>query len=244
MHSCRIGITIVLAACHAAPAPAPVAPPITPPPGSAATPAASTNDQQVTLAAVGLEATSLDRTADPCVDFFQFACGGWLAHTEIPADRASWSRWAEIDEHNQLALHTLLETDANGVTPDPISQKLGDYYASCMDTAAIDKAGITPIRALLAKTTSVTDARSWFAALVELHKLGIPVVFAAYTLPDDKNSSQNVLQLESGDLELGDRDYYLLPANSRSRSPPTTDPHRQAARARGDVDLAERGRSR
>ncbi|HEY1550714.1 MAG TPA: M13 family metallopeptidase [Kofleriaceae bacterium] len=205
MHCSRIAVAIVVAACHVEPAP--VEPPIAATPGSAA---AAPHNQQVTLAAVGLEPASIDRTADPCVDFFQFACGGWLAHGEIPADRASWSRWAEIDEHNKLALHTLLEADANSAT-DPIGKKLGDYYASCMDTATIDKAGIAPIKPLLAKMTGVSDARSWFAALVELHNLGTNAVFATYTNPDDMNSSQNVLQLESGDLELPDRDYYLLP---------------------------------
>lgn len=167
-------------------------------------------ERAVTLAAVGLEPASIDRSVDPCVDFFRFACGGWLAKQQIPADRASWSRWAEIDEYNKTALHTLLEAAAS--SDDPASTQLGDYYASCMDIAAIDKAGLAPIRSLLATTTNVRDDGSWFTALVKLHALGIPVVFVPAASADAKDSTTNVLHLDAAGLELPDRDYYLSPA--------------------------------
>jgi putative endopeptidase len=167
-------------------------------------------ERAVTLAAVGLEPASLDRSVDPCVDFFQFACGGWLKSQQIPADRASWSRWAQIDEHNKAALHTLLEAAAS--SSDPTSKQLGDYYASCMDVAAIDKSGLAPIRSLLTTTTNVRDDASWFAALVSLHAIGVQVVFGAGAYADAKGSTTNVLHLEAAGLELPDRDYYLTPA--------------------------------
>jgi len=164
--------------------------------------------EQVTLAQVGLEAAALDRSADPCVDFFQFACGGWLQTTQIPNDRARWGRLSEIDERNKAAIRTLLEEDAKG-TGDATAKKLGDYYASCMDEAAIEKAGTTGVKPLLAKTTKVKDARSWFAALTELHKAGITVVFGVGTGPDLQDSTTEVTQLDTGGLGLPDRDYYL-----------------------------------
>ena len=171
---------------------------------SAAAPAGG----KVTLADVGLEASSLDKSSDPCVDFYQFACGGWLAHNDIPADRARWGRLAELDEKNKAAIKQLLEDDAKGGA-DPIAKKLGDFYASCMDEAAIEKAGTAPIKALLDKATKVRNARSWFAALTELHKAGITVVFGVGSGPDLKASTQQVLQLDTGGLGLPDRDYYV-----------------------------------
>ncbi len=165
--------------------------------------------ENITLAQAGLEASSLDRSADPCVDFYQFACGGWLASNTIPDDRARWGRLSEIDEKNKVAIRTLLEEDAKGAGADPVAKKLGDFYASCMDEAAIEKAGLVPVKGLLDKAAKVKDAKSWLAALVELHKAGISVVFEASAAPDFKHSTQEVTQLDAAGLGLPDRDYYL-----------------------------------
>ncbi|HEY5938478.1 MAG TPA: hypothetical protein VIU61_27695, partial [Kofleriaceae bacterium] len=117
---------------------APVAPPVKEPPGV-----------KVTLADVGLEASSLDRTADPCVDFYQFSCGGWLASTALPPDKARWSKRAEIDDKNRQLLRGMLEEAAKGISSDPAAKKLGDFYASCMDETAIERAGVAAIRTQL-----------------------------------------------------------------------------------------------
>jgi putative endopeptidase len=225
MDARRLALVLLLAACPAkSPAPsgppgnrpasspsvpdagsaAPVAEPSTPPSPSPGTPA-----QTRTLAEVGIEATSLDRTADPCVDFYQFACGGWLAAHPIPADRASWSRFSEIDEKNKTALRTLLEEAA--AKPDPRTKQIGDFYASCMDEAGIEKAGLAAVKPLLAKTSRVANARAWLAALAELHRHGIWVGFSASADPDLANSTIYVTTLDSGELGLPDRDYYLKP---------------------------------
>ena len=148
---------------------------------------------KVTLADVGLEASSLDRTADPCVDFYQFACGGWLAASPIPADRSRWARFSEIDDKNRGALKTLLEEGTRGLTSDPAMKKLGDYYASCMDEDTIEKTGLGAVKPLLDRVAKVKDARSWQAALTELHKLGEWVVFQPL-VPDYKRSRVNVVR--------------------------------------------------
>jgi len=175
-----------------APAPAPPGPPV----------------QKMSLAEVGLEPASLDRSVDPCVDFFQYACGGWLKTTEIPADKARWGRFSEIDEHNKVVIKQLLEDDAKG-TGDASAKKLGDYYASCMDETAIEKAGTKGVKALLDKATAVKDNASWFTALVELHKAGVEVVFGEGAAADFLDSANGVTFLDSGGLGLPDRDYYL-----------------------------------
>src|SRR5438067_11629059 len=96
------------------------------------TEAAGPQPVSVKLADVGLEAGSLDRTADPCIDFYQHTCGGWLAANKIPDEKARWGRFAEIDERNKAAIRALLDDAIRGGS-DASAKKLGDYYASCMD---------------------------------------------------------------------------------------------------------------
>ncbi|MEJ7603574.1 MAG: M13 family metallopeptidase [Kofleriaceae bacterium] len=180
--------------------------------GSSATPVPMPS-VKVTLADVGLEASSLDRTADPCVDFYQFACGGWLAATQIPAERARWARFSEIDDKNRGALKQLLE-DATKGSSDPAVTKLGDYYASCMDEETLEKTGLGAVKPVLDRVAKIKDARSWQAALIDLHKLGDWVVFQPMVGPDYKRSTMNVVTLRPEGLGLPDRDYYLRPEHA------------------------------
>jgi putative endopeptidase len=193
--------------------PEPLPPPNAPEfetPGSAAPmpapPAPRLPVQKVSLADVGLEASSLDRSVDPCIDFYQYACGGWIKATEIPADRARWGRFAEIDERNKVAIKQLLEDDLKAT--EPTVKKLGDFYGSCMDEAAIEKAGTKGIKPLLVRATSVKDAASWAAAVTELQRAGVDVMWQQSAGADLKDSVNGITYLDSGGLGLPDRDYY------------------------------------
>jgi putative endopeptidase len=225
---CRAAAVLAIAACSsgssktasappagpAAPAPArdadAAAPPGAPPParGPGAPPSAAA---KVALADVGLEAASLDRTVDPCIDFYQFACGGWIATSSIPADLPRWSRRSEMDEHNKAAIKAMLEDAGKATAATPTTRKLGAYYASCMDEAAIERAGITAIAPLVAKTRGVKDGKTWLAAIVELHRLGIYAVWDHHVGADLKDSTINLTYLDAAGLGLPDRDYYLKP---------------------------------
>ena len=166
---------------------------------------------KVTLADVGLESGSLDRTSDPCVDFYQFTCGGWLAQNQIPPDRARWGRGGEVDEKNKAAIRALLEDAAKGINADASTKKLGDFYASCMDEGAIAKAGLAGIKPVLDRALKQKDGRTWNATVAELHKLGLGVVWANYVMADLKDSTTNVLYMDAAGLGLPDRDYYMKP---------------------------------
>jgi len=177
--------------------------PVAPAASAPAAPVVSAS--KVTLAEVGLEATALDRSADPCVDFYQFACGGWLAANPVPPDRGRWARSSEIEDHVQAALRDILDDAARGA--DPATKQLGDFYASCLDEAAADKAGIAALRPVLDKVLGVREAWSWQVAMVELHKLGLAALWELEVVPDGKDY---VIQLAAAGFALPP-DYYARP---------------------------------
>src|SRR3984957_47516 len=95
----------------------------------------------------GFDPSAIDRKADPCVDFYQFACGAWMAANPIPADQSRWGRFDALQDRNREVLHKILDAAA---VPNPgrtaLEQKMGDYYASCMDQATIDAKGAAPLK--------------------------------------------------------------------------------------------------
>src|SRR3954453_11936906 len=115
----------------------------------------------------GLQLNALDKTADACTDFYQFACGGWIANNPVTADRAGWGRFDELQEHINGVLHTILDAAAAG--KDPAAKKIGDYYASCMDEPAIDAKGVAPLDPLLKKIAAVSGARDLAPLVADLH---------------------------------------------------------------------------
>src|SRR5579863_7624126 len=106
----------------------------------------------------GFSVANLDRSASPCVDFYQYACGTWVAKNQIPADQASWGRFNELEERNQTILRGILEkASADSPTRSAIEQKIGDYYASCMDEKAIDAKGAAPIQPALDRIAAIRN---------------------------------------------------------------------------------------
>jgi putative endopeptidase len=94
-----------------------------------------------------LDVPSMDKTVDPCVDFFTYSCGGWIKINPIPADQSSWDAYSKLQEENRQVLRQILEAAAvPGPKRSAEEQKIGDYYASCMDEAAIEKLGVTPLK--------------------------------------------------------------------------------------------------
>ena len=155
----------------------------------------------------GLQLDALDKTADACTDFYQFACGGWIAKNPVPSDRASWGRFEELQERNNETLHRILETAAAG--RDPESKKIGNYYASCMDETAIDARGAAPLDPLLKKIAAVTSVADLAPLVAELHTVGVNVFFQFGSQADFKDASMEMAIADQGGLGLPDRDYYF-----------------------------------
>ncbi|HTV65858.1 MAG TPA: M13 family metallopeptidase N-terminal domain-containing protein, partial [Bryocella sp.] len=104
-----------------------------------------------------LDLTDMDRTADPCVDFYQFTCGGWMKNNPIPPDQAAWSVYAKLANENSQFLWGILEEDAKATNRTPAQQKIGDYFAACMNTDAINARGLQPLKPELDRIAAISD---------------------------------------------------------------------------------------
>src|SRR5215472_2255760 len=152
---------------------------------------------------------AMDKTADPCVDFYQFSCGGWIKNNPIPPDQAIWGRFSELFERNRAELREILEKAAKATQRTPNEQKIGDYYASCMDEDAINKKGIAVLKEPFDRINSVKDKSDLTGLIAHLHSHGIDVFFQFGSGADFKNAKEVIAQADQGGLSLPDRDYYL-----------------------------------
>ena len=157
----------------------------------------------------GFDLGAIDRKANPCQDFFQYACGTWLASNPIPSDRASYGRFTELDERNQLILRQILEKAALAPNPDAITKKIGDYWVSCMDETAINGKGLAPLQAELDRISGMKSNAELGAVIGRLHRIAVDVLFNFSSGQDFKDSSAVIGQSDQGGIGMPEKDYYF-----------------------------------
>ena len=154
--------------------------------------------------------TNLDKTCKPCEDFYHYANGEWLARNPVPAAYPSWGRFNELAERNRELLHQILEPAAGNpqATAGSNEQKIGDFYASCMDEKSINAAGAKPLDAEFARIESIRSAGELQAEIARLQGMGVHAPFYFGSTQDEKNSSEVIGGADQGGLGMPDRDYY------------------------------------
>jgi putative endopeptidase len=155
-------------------------------------------------------AEAIDNTVDPCVDFYQYACGNWLKRAEIPADQTSWASFVEIRERNAATMRQILQKAATeSAGRDAITQKIGDYYGSCMDEKMVEAKGLNPLQPELDRITGAKDKAALIEAIARVHLIGPNPLFNFYSSPDLHSANDVIAYIDQGGLSLPDRDYYL-----------------------------------
>lgn len=154
--------------------------------------------------------SGIDRTLNPCKDFYAYACGRWMAAHPIPSDKSRVSRYDEMVERNETWTRDLLEKAAQArATRSPVEQQIGDDYASCMDQTAIDGRGTAPLRDDFETIDRALLANDWTLLLAHLHTQGVNAPLALYVDLDHRSPDQMQLQLDAAGIGLRDRDDYL-----------------------------------
>ena len=158
----------------------------------------------------GFDTASLDKTCKPCDDFYQFAMGGWIKSNPIPPEYSSWGTFTQLADKNQQHLRQILDDAVKAkAAPGSNEQKIGDFYASCMDTTAIDAAGTKPIEPELERIREIKNLADLEAEAELLHTKGVGALFRFSSNQDSKDSTRVIGGAVQGGLGLPEREYYL-----------------------------------
>ncbi len=160
----------------------------------------------------------MDKSVDPRADFARFAWGQWSQDNPLPADKSRWGSFSQVDQYNQAGLKLILEAAAaKSHEPGSVEQKVGDFYASAMNTAAIDAAGTKPVETDLAQVAAIGNLTDLAHTLAVLHNSGVGGLFRVAVSADAKKSEVNALYAFQGGLTLPSKDYYTEERHAKVR---------------------------
>lgn len=158
----------------------------------------------------GFSIDNIDKTIDPCADFYQYSCGNWMKKAVIPADQPQWVSFLEVYERNQAVMRDILDkASVNDPHRDAIDQKIGDFYGSCVDTKAADTKGLDPLKPELDRIAAVKGKDELIDEIARTQLLGARPLFNFYSAPDLHNADQVIAYIDQGGLTLPDRNYYI-----------------------------------
>jgi putative endopeptidase len=159
----------------------------------------------------GFDVNVIDRSVDPCTNFYKFSCGKWLEKNPVPAEYPSWGRFDELYERNIGVLKQILEKAAanRATSRNPVEQKIGTYYAACMDEKRVEQLGPQPLKSTLDRIAALRSKNELPGLIANLHSQGLNVLFGFTSDQDFKNAEQVIASQDQGGLGLPDRDYYL-----------------------------------
>ncbi len=160
---------------------------------------------------LGLDTTNFDRSVRPQDDLFRFVNGAWLKRTPIPSDAPRWGTFDELDERSHEAMRAILEDAARSNAPAGSEErKVGDFYASFLDSARVESLGASPLKEELAHIAAITSVSALAPEFARLQRIGVARPFNTGVGPDQKKSAVNIVQVGQSGLGLPDRDYYLM----------------------------------
>lgn len=168
--------------------------------------------------ASGVDVKAIDKSVDPCKDFFHYACGNWIKNNPIPPEYARWGVFNELRDRNQAELRGILEDSVKHQDRSATDQKIGGFYQSCMSEAAIEKAGYTPIKPGLEQIAKITSKNALPSEVASLQNEGVTAFFRFGVSPDADQSTINLANIDQGGLGLPDRSYYLEPKDEELRT--------------------------
>jgi len=161
--------------------------------------------------APSLDLSAMDKSVDPCVDFYTYSCGGWMKQNPIPPDQSSWDVYSKLQDQTRTFLRQILDEAARPRPGrDAVTQKIGDFYGACMDEAAVEKLDMSPLKPIFAEIDRVQSSRA-LAPLIAHLEVSLPSSFAFEfsSQQDFRDASKVIAAVDQGGLSLPDRDYYI-----------------------------------